>query len=72
MTDPHELLTLEQQELYDGVLSECEQNGEKAVTVLDRYTRLIEEQVRDVSAVRKALCGGGTAKASAQETEGRQ
>ena len=72
MTNPHGLLTLEQQELYDGVLSECQQNGEKAVTVLDRYNRLIEEQVRDVAAVRKVLCGSGTAKASAQETEGRQ
>ena len=35
MSDPRELLTLEQQELYDGVLKECRQDGEKAVAVRD-------------------------------------
>lgn len=69
MNDLCELLTLEQRELYDGVLTECRQNHEKAVTVLDRYGRLIEEQVRDVAAVRKMLRGTGAAKASAQEPE---
>ncbi|HZN71000.1 MAG TPA: hypothetical protein VFC00_04850 [Micromonosporaceae bacterium] len=59
MTNSRELLTLEQRELYDGVLTECQQNRETAVVVLDRYDRLIEEQLRDVAAVRKALRGAG-------------
>lgn len=68
ITDPRELLTAEQQELYDGALTECRRNGETAVAVLDRYDCLIEEQVRDVAAVREALCGTGTAQASAHVT----
>jgi len=57
MIDLRNLLTLEQQELYDGVLTESQQNQEAAVIVLDRYGRLIEEQIRDMAAVRRALCG---------------
>jgi len=58
-TNAHGLLTPEQQELYDGVLTECKQNRETAVAVLDRYDRLVEEQARDMAAVRAVLCGGG-------------
>lgn len=65
VADPRELLTAEQKELYDGALTECWRNGEAAVAVLDRYDRLIEEQVRDVAAVREALCGTSTAQDSA-------
>lgn len=59
MTDPRELLTLEQQELYDGVLNECQRDRETALAVLDRYDRLIEDQIRDMTAVRHALCPAG-------------
>lgn len=68
-TDSRELLTLEQRDLYDSVLSECRQDREAAVVVLDRYDRLIEEQVRDVAAVREALCGTGSTEISARTAD---
>lgn len=64
-TNLRELLTPEQQELYDGVLTECRQNHETAVAVLDRYDRLVREQGRDVAAVRAVLRVGGTAETAA-------
>src|SRR5215211_1887438 len=52
---PRDLLTLEQQELYDGVLADCTHNDETATAVLDRYADMVDEQARDVTVVRAAL-----------------
>lgn len=71
MTDPRELLTSEQQELYDGVLIECHQNHETALAVLDRYARLVQEQNRDVAAVRAVLSNSGIAKVAPASEETR-
>ncbi|HET8661609.1 MAG TPA: hypothetical protein VFM55_21755 [Micromonosporaceae bacterium] len=54
-TNPRDLLTPEQQELYDGVLADCAHSGQTATTVLDRYADMVDEQARDVTAVRAAL-----------------
>src|SRR5215211_8720314 len=59
-THPRDLLTVEQQEMYDGVLAESATGTETAVSVLARYAVLVQEQARDVAAVRAALMGNGT------------
>lgn len=62
---PRELLTPAQQELYDGVLADCAHNGETGA-VLDRYADMVDEQARDITAVRAALKAAGVTSEAAR------
>ncbi|HET8657468.1 MAG TPA: hypothetical protein VFM55_00535 [Micromonosporaceae bacterium] len=69
VTHPRDLLTFEQQEMYDGVLAESANGRQTAAAVLARYAGLVQEQARDVAAVRSALLSAKTEAAGSSCTD---